>query len=215
VDPVKVGALKEYGVKMVMQGDDCVVTERIARESALTGDKLFFPPYNDLKIIAGQGTIGSGLLRQRRDINTVLVPIGGGGLISGISGYIKAINRDVSIVGCQPENSAVMYKSVQAGHIVEEEPRPTLAQGTAGGIEAGSVTFDICRQFVDHYVLVSEEEIRKAIIVTMDKHHILVEGAGALAVAVLMKEPELYAGKTVVCVITGARISTDTLRDIL
>jgi len=214
-DPVKISALKTHGVKMVLEGDDCVVTEKRARKAAREEDRLFFPPYNDLKVIGGQGTIGSELIKQRRDINAVLVPVGGGGLISGISGFIKPLKKEIRVVGCQPENSAVMYRSILAGRIVEEEMKPTLAGGSAGGIEPDSVTFDICQKYVDDFILVTEEQIRKAILLALDRHHILVEGAGALGIASLLKDRDQFSGKTVVCIITGARISTDTLRKIL
>ena len=96
-------------------------------------------------------------------MDAVLVPVGGGGLISGIAGYLKAIDERIEIIGCQPERSAVMCESVRARKIVRAPTRATLSDGTAGGIEPGSITFELCRRLVDEFVLVSEDEIRDAI----------------------------------------------------
>ncbi len=119
---------------------------------------MFISPYNDPQIIGGQGTIALELRQQIDTMDNVLVPVGGGGLISGIAGYLKSTDKKIQIIGCQPENSAVMYESIKAGEIIEMASSPTVADGTAGGIEPGSLTFDICREAVDDYILVSEKK---------------------------------------------------------
>ena len=213
--PAKVEALRLYGVELKFHGDDCIKSETLARETAAKTGRIFISPYNDPKIIGGQGTIGIELLRQIEKLDAVLVPVGGGGLISGIAGYLKAVEKRIQIIGCQPQNSPVMYASIRAGEILDMASKPSLADGTAGGIEPGAVTFDICRNVVDDFVLVSESEIKNAIILFIEKHQILIEGAAALAVAAFIQEKERFANKTVALVISGKKISLEQLKEIL
>ena len=145
----------------------------------------------------------------------MLVPVGGGGLIAGIAAWLKSGDRGITIIGCQPEKYRVMYESIRAGRILDLESLPTLSDGTAGGIEEGSLTFPLCRDLVDDFVLLSEEEIRKALILVLEKHHILIEGAAALPVAALLKEPGRFAGKKVALVLSGSTLSLATLGKIL
>ena len=215
VSPAKVEALRPYGVELKFYGDDCIQSETLARETAAETDRVFISPYNDPKIIGGQGTIGIELMRQMDKLDAVLVPVGGGGLISGIAGYLKAVDKHIQIIGCQPQNSAVMHASVQAGKIVELESKPTLADGTAGGLEPDAVTFDICCKFVDDFILISESEIRRAIIFSVEKHQILIEGAAALTIAAFIKERKRLAGKNVALIISGKKISLEQLKEIL
>jgi threonine dehydratase len=211
----KVQALLHTGVKLRQYGDDCIKSETLAMETAARTGHVFIPPYNDLKIIGGQGTIGIELLRQVDNIDVVLVPVGGGGLISGIAGYLKAMNKNIEIIGCQPENSPVMHASIRAGKIIEMESKPTLADGTAGGIDPGAITFDICQKFVDDFILVSEGEIKDAVRFIIDKHQLLIEGAAALSIAAFIKEKQRFANKNVVLIISGKKISLDQLKTIL
>jgi len=215
VSPAKVDALRPYGIELKFYGDDCIQSETLAKETAAQTDRIFISPYNDLQIIGGQGTIGIELLRQMDKLDAVLVPVGGGGLISGIAGYLKAMHKRIEIIGCQPQNSAVMHASIQAGKILELESKPTLADGTAGGLEPDSVTFDICRNFVDDFILVSESDIKNAIIFAVEKHHILIEGAAALAIAAFTKAKARFAGKNVALIISGKKISLEQLKEIL
>lgn len=208
-------ALKAQGADVVIQGDDCVLAEKAAKEEAERRGKIFISPYNDSKIIGGQGTIALELQRQPDKIDVVLTPLGGGGLASGLAGYLKAVDPGIEIIGCQPENSAVMYESVKAGRILNLESKPTLSDGSAGGIEQGSITFDICRRLIDDYILVSEDEILQAILLTIERHHMLVEGAAVLAVASLLKKPERFRNKTVVLIISGARIGLEKIKEIM
>lgn len=211
----KVQALRLTGVKLKFYGDDCIKSETLARETAARAGQVFVSPYSDLKIIGGQGTIGIELLRQIEKFDVVLVPVGGGGLISGIAGYLKAMNKNIEIIGCQPENSPVMHASIRAGKIIEMESKPTLADGTAGGIDPDAITFDICRKFVDDFILVAEGEIKEAIRFMIDKHQLLIEGAAALSIAAFIKEKQRFANKNVVLIISGKKISLDQLKTIL
>ncbi len=211
----KIEGLRYYDIELKFHGTDCVETEVFARKAAEENHLQYIPPYNDLKIIGGQATIGIELRRQIEEINTVLVPVGGGGLISGIAGYLKSIDKNAEIIGCQPENSAVMYESVKAGKIVEMESKPTLSDASAGGIEKGTITFDICKKYVDDFILVSEEEIKEGIKLFLEKHNLLIEGTAALSAASYLKTIEKFKNKNVVLILSGARISLDQLKEVL
>jgi threonine dehydratase len=214
----KLDLLHEYGAAIHAHGDDCVETEQYARQSAARSGRTFIPPYNDRQVIAGQGTIGHELEHRLGAPDVVLVPVGGGGLIAGVASYLKAASPSTGgpeIIGCQPERSPVMYESVRAGEIVELASQPTLSDGTAGGIEPGSITFGLCRDLVDRFVLVDEDEIRDAIRLVLEKHYLLVEGAAALSVASFVKTVDQYAGKQVVLILSGAKLGLDGLRTVL
>jgi len=213
--PSKVEALRSLGIKIVFHGDDCVETELYARQEAEKRGQFYIAPYNHLKIIGGQGTVAVELLKQIDKMDAVFVPVGGGGLISGVAGYLKSQNRDIRIIGCQPENSHVMKASVEAGRIVEMASKPTLSDGTAGGIEPGSITVDICREYVDDFVLLTEKEIEDAILLVLQKHYMLIEGAAALSVAALLKMKKAHQNKTVVLILSGKKIGIEAIQHIV
>ncbi len=213
--PVKIDRLRNYDILLEFHGTDSVEAEIFAKEIADRDNKIFISPYNDLKIIGGQGTIGVELTRQLTKIDVVLVTIGGGGLISGIAGYLKEINPSIEIVGCLPQNSAVMYESIKAGKIVDMESKPTLSDGSAGGIEPNSITFGLCQRYVDHFILVNEDEITHAISFMLEKHHMVIEGAAGVTVAAFLKEKGRFTGKNVVLIICGGNISFQQLKKII
>jgi threonine dehydratase len=215
VPETKVRDIVAYGASILFHGRESAEAERYARGYAAKHGMTYVSPYNDVDVIAGQGTIGVEIHRQLGRLDAVLVPVGGGGLASGVAAYLKDVLGGVEIIGCQPANSAAMYHSVRAGGIVEVEHKPTLADGVAGGIEPGAITFELCRRLVDRFTLHSEEEIAEAIRYMLDTHHMLVEGAAALPVASYMKLVEELRGKRVVLVITGRRISLEHLRGII
>jgi threonine dehydratase len=211
----KLRAVSSYGVPYELVGDDCVETEIQAREFARDHGGVLVPPYNDPDVVAGQGTIAVELLDEPGGFDVVLAPVGGGGLIAGIASYLASAAPEVDVIGCQPEASAVMYHSVQAGEIVAEESRPTLADATAGGIEQGSITFELCRRHVADFVLLSEDEIADAIRLVHESEAMVIEGGAALAVAAAVKHRHTLAGRRVVLIISGSRIDDDVLRGIL
>jgi threonine dehydratase len=213
--PTKLAAIEEAGIPYELVGDDCVDTEIHAARFAVDNDAVWIPPYNDEHIVAGQGTIAVELLDQLGDFDRVLVPVGGGGLISGIAGYLAATAPDVRVVGCQPEASPVMFESVRAGTIVAMESRPTLSDATAGGIEPGAITFELCRRYVDDFELLSEEEIAAAIRWFYEHERTAIEGAAALPVAVALRRPAQFRGAKLVVVITGSRIDAEVLERVL
>jgi threonine dehydratase len=213
--PTKVAAIRALGAEVRQHGDDCLVAEVAARRYAIEQGMSYLSPYNDLRVVAGQGTLGVELVRQAEHLDAVFVAVGGGGLISGVASYLKAQWPDVLMVGCQPERSAVMFESLQAGRIVELPDRPTLSDGTAGGIEAGSLTFGLCQQVVDRFVLVSEEEIGAAMRLAIDVQHTLIEGAAGVALAAFLRCAEEFRGMRVAVVLCGANVSAATLKCVL
>jgi len=212
---VKLESLRYYDVNLELHGHDCILAETAARQAAQKRDQVFISPYNDPKIVGGQATIGIELLRQLDRVDALFAPVGGGGLISGLAGHLKTADRANAIIGCQPENSPVMYESVKAGHIIDMESKPSISDGTAGGIEKEAITFEICRILVDEYILLSEDEIKDAIRLMLNKHHMLIEGAAALSVAAFLKTKNKYRGQRVALIISGAKISQDHLREVL
>jgi len=211
----KVEAIRLYEATIQQYGHDSLETEMEAKRFADQKGMIWISPYNDPYIVGGQGTIAVELERQLDCPNTILVPIGGGGLISGISGYLKSKDDGIEIIGCQPENSRVMYESIKAGKILDMESQPTLSDATAGGVEQGSITFDIIRELVDDFVVVNEVEIKNAIRLILERHHMLIEGSAALSVASFLKEKERFQGKHVVLILTGSKISVDKLKAVL
>lgn len=211
----KLDILRLYKADLIFHGTDAGKTEAYARKKAAESGKLYISPYNDPWIIGGQGTVGVELVRQIDKIDAVFIPVGGGGLIAGISGYLKSVDKNIKIIGCQPHNSPVMYKSVKAGKIIEMESASTLADGTAGGIDKNSLTFDICQSCVDDFVLVNEEEIENAIRLILRTFYMLIEGAAALSVASFIKVKEKYIGKNVVLIISGKKIGYENLKKII
>jgi threonine dehydratase len=211
---VKLEAIVSSGIDFELVGDDCVVTENHARAVAAAGGHVWVSPYNDPAVIAGQGTLGLELL-EIGDLDTILVPVGGGGLAAGIGCAVKAVEPTIEIIGCEPEASPVMAESIAAGEIVDIPSLPTLSDATAGGIEAGSITFALCREHVDRWERVSEDEIAAALRFVHRHEEMVIEGGAALGVAVLLRRPEYLRGKRAAVVITGSRIDPGVLEGIL
>jgi threonine dehydratase len=215
VSPAKVEALEPYGVELRFVGSDSVEGELEAKRVSREEGFLYISPYSDPQVIGGQGTIAVEIERQLERFDAVFVPVGGGGLISGIAGYFKARSPSVRIVGCQPRASRVMYESLAAGRILDMPSEPTLADGTAGGIDPDAITFPVCQRDVDEMVLASEEEIAQAMRLAIEKHCMLIEGAAALSIASFRKTRSAYRGQTVVLVVSGKKVSLDTLKSLL
>ena len=213
--PTKVAAIERLGAEVRHFGNDSGETEAYARQYAAENQMTHLPPYNDIKVIGGQGTIGYELAKQLDRIDAAFVALGGGGMISGIAGYLKSVNPAVHIIGCSPENSQVMIQSVKAGRILDLPSLPTLSDGTAGGIEPGSITLEFCRDLVDDFITVTEDEIKDSLREFMQTQHMLIEGSAAVAVAACKKEAGRFPGQNVVVVICGGNISTETLKEIL
>jgi threonine dehydratase len=207
VSPAKARRIEAMGARIVRAGEDPLTAELAARRAAEESGRVFISPYNDVDVAAGQGTIAVELMRQVAGLDAVFVAVGGGGLIGGIGGYLKEGAPGVEVVGCWPENSPVMYECLRAGAIVEVAEQETLSESTAGGLEPGSVTFEMCRRGINRSVLVTEDEILAAMRWMLEEEHWVVEGAAGVAVAAFKKEAEKYAGKKAAVVVCGRNLS--------
>jgi threonine dehydratase len=203
----KATRIGEFGAAIQRVGEDPLEAEMAARAAAGQRGKVFISPYNDPEVMAGQGTIAVELQRQLRRMDALFVAVGGGGLIGGIGAYMKRVSPQTRIVGCWPENSRVLYESLKAGRIIDFPEQPTLSESTAGGLEPGSATLDICRNVIDHSVIVSEQEILDAMKRVRDTRGWTIEGAAGVAVAACLKEASQYRGKKTVVVICGGNLS--------
>jgi len=211
----KVDAIKRAGGEVRFFGTDGLDTELHAREYAAENGMNYLSPYNDEDVIAGQGSCGVEIAKQLSKVDAIFIAVGGGGLISGVGSFLKSVNPSMSVVACQPAASAVMTESVKAGEILDIPSHPTLSDGTAGGIEADAITFDVCRAVADDFVTVSEDQIAEAMRQFIDAHHMLPEGAAGVALAGLMLRADQYKDKNVVVIICGGNISRETLKSVI
>lgn len=212
VSPAKARRIESLGARLCRSGSNPLEAELAASAAAAKSGKVFISPYNDLEVMAGQGTIAIELQRQAPHIDAVFVAVGGGGLIGGIGAYFKQASPRTEIVGCWPENSPVLYESIRAGRVLDVPEKPTLSESTAGGLESGSITLGVCQDVIDRSVLVSEDEILTVMRRVRETKGWLMEGAAAVAVAAFLKEPQFYEGKTVVVLICGGNVSPEVMR---
>jgi threonine dehydratase len=211
----KVELIRALGGATVFYGQNPVHAESKAREVSRQTGQVFISPYNDQQVIAGQGTLGVELERQLPDLDAAFISVGGGGLISGIASYLKAVNKKVKIVACWPENSRVMYECMKAGRVIEFPERETLSDSTAGGVEEGAITLELCRRLIDDCVLVPEAGILAALKLILDKERWAVEGAAALPVAAYLQQANNYRGKNVAILLCGRNIPFKKLQAVL
>jgi threonine dehydratase len=207
--------IEAMGIDVEVRGASCDRAEAIAREYAGHSGRVFVSPYNDGDIVLGAGTVGLELAEDLPRFDDVLVPVGGGGLIAGIAGYLKSVRPEARLVGVEPEASAFMDASLKAGRLVDIAERDTVADAVAGGIEPGAITFPLCRDLVDAIEVVPESLIVRAMALVHEGHGRRIEGAGALPFAALLLSPGKWAGRTVVAVVSGGNISPERFREIL
>jgi threonine dehydratase len=216
--PLKVAKLRATGMQIVTVDGDALEAERTARRVAAARGAAYISPYNDPEVIVGQGTVGVEMLEQLPSVRTVFIACGGGGLLGGIGGCLRAARPDVRLVACWPENSPALNASIDAGRVVEAVDLPTLSDGTAGNLEEGSITLPLCRDLVDERVLVSEREIAAAMRDVLLADHLAIEGAAGVAVAayrrVARERPDLVDGDSVI-VLCGGNVDAATLRRVL
>ena len=212
---IKIDAIKKYGADLVLFGDVYDDAEQKAKDLAREEGRVYVSPYNDELIIAGHGTIGLEIMEAIPSVDTVIVPVGGGGLIAGISIALKNTKPNVRVIGVQSEASPVMYESLRAGKIVNVRITESIAEGLSGGLEKDSVTFKIALEYVDEMLLVKEETIRRAVYLLWNCEKQVAEGSGAAAIAPLIEKKRLFEGKTVVSVITGGNIESELFQSIL
>jgi threonine dehydratase len=208
--PQKVFATRDYGAEVVLTGRNFDEAYAAAVKAGKESGALFVHPFDDPLVMAGQGTIGLELLSELPDLANILVPIGGGGLISGIATAIKAAHPQVRIIGVEAAAAPSMHYSLKKGGIVEAPLALSLADGIAVK-KVGRQTFPIVRELVDEVVLVEEEEIAQAIVALLERTKILVEGAGAVTLAALLNSRvKNLSGKTV-CLLSGGNIDVRTI----
>jgi len=209
---VKVEAIRRYGVELIVYGEEYMDAERLARRMEREQEKPYVSGYNDLQIIEGQGTLGLEMLESDPDLDLILVPVGGGGLISGVGSAVKGVDKQIEVVGVQSVASPVMCESIRRGRIVDVELGDSVAEGLHGGIEEGSITFEMCEEYVDDFILVQEETITEAIAYHLFLDHQVVEGAGAVGAAAILENPERFKGRNVGVVVSGGNIDEGLLK---
>jgi len=212
---VKVDGIRKWGADLVLYGDGYDEAEQKAKELAKKDKCAYISSYDDKLIVAGHGTAGLEIIEALPTVDGVIVPVGGGGLISGISIAIKSLKPSVKLVGVQSEASPVMYESLKAGKIIDVPRAKTIAEGLSGGIEKGSITFEIAKKCIDTMVLVKEATIRRAVYLLWAYEKQVVEGSGAAAIAPLIEDKDSFRDKTVVCVVTGGNIDDELFKGIL
>jgi len=211
VSPAKAQRIAAHSAILTQAGSDPLAAELTARHAAESSGRVFISPYNDLDVVAGQGTIAVELHHQISDLDAVFVAVGGGGLIGGIGSYLKAVSPRTEIVGCWAQNSPVLHECLRAGRVIDVPEQPTLSESTAGGLEPDSVTVPVCQAVIDSAVLVSEAEIRAAMRLVLETEHWLIEGAAAVAVAAFRKDMRRWNGKRVAIVLCGRNVSPEVL----
>jgi threonine dehydratase len=212
---VKKSAIQGYGATVHVEGDDCVDTEALARVAAAERDLPYVSPYNDEQVMIGQGSTAVEILEQVPSVEVVLVALGGGGLIGGMGRYLKAASPNVEVIAVSPEKSPAMHRCMEAGESIEVPCFKTLSDATAGGVEPGAITVDVCCEVVDRSILVSEEAIASGMRWLYTHHGMVVEGAAGMALAGFFELAEYLKGKQVVVVICGANIDEQTRREVL
>ncbi|MGD2143860.1 MAG: hydroxyectoine utilization dehydratase EutB [Anaerolineae bacterium] len=208
----KVDAIRRLGARVVVHGESYDEAERHALRLREEHGLTMTPPFDDPDIIAGQGTIGLELLEDLPGVDTVLVPLSGGGLLSGIAVALKSANRSIRTIGVSTERAPVMFHSLRADHPIEMSEEETIADALVGGIGLDNqYTFRLIQEFVDETLLVTEDEIAAAMAFALERHHLVVEGGGAVALAALLHGGAREVGKSVVVVVSGGNIGISLL----
>jgi len=209
----KVEAIRRYPVTLIERGAGYDEAERAAREMERESRATFVSPYNDKDVIAGQGTVALEVFEDAPDVDAIVVPVGGGGLLAGVAIAAKAIKPDVKVYGVEPETSPTMSEALRAGHLVDIDEDETIADGLAGNIEPGSITFPIVQRLVDGIILVSEHAIRNAIARIAREDHLMIEGAAAASVAAL--RDSRLEGQRSAAIITGRNITLELFERVI
>ena len=215
VSSAKLSKIEQFGAQVHIEGKDTGDSEQAARAYALKHGYPYLSPYNDYDVIAGQGTIAAEVSQQVSGIDAVFIAVGGGGLISGIGGYLKQVHPSVQIIACSPENSAAMHYSLEAGTIIDINHLETISDGTAGALEENAITYEYCHSVVDQSVLLTEDEIIKSMKGFMNSHQMMIEGAAGVAIAGFSKIQHQFQNKQVLIVVCGANISSEKLIEVL
>lgn len=209
---VKISNTEELGAKVVQVGERFDETAEEAMKMAISQNLTIVHPFDDYQIMAGQGTIALELLDDVSDLEVILVPVGGGGLIAGIATAVKAINPNIKVIGVQSERFPSLYRAMNDEEYVAQGS--TLAEGIAVK-NIGEKTLEVCKKYVDDVLLVSEDEIEKALGLLLTIEKTVCEGAGACPLAALIRYPDIFKDKKVALVLSGGNIDTRLLASIL
>ncbi|MBS6019320.1 MAG: threonine ammonia-lyase [Leptotrichia wadei] len=209
---IKVEATKRYGAEVILTGEVYDEAYEYAKKLQEKEGYTFVHPFNDEDVIEGQGTIALEVLEELPDADIILVPIGGGGLISGIASAAKLKNPLIKIIGVEPEGAASALEARKSHHVVELDEANTIADGTAVK-KIGDITFDYIEKYVDDIVTVSDYELMAAFLVLVEKHKIVAENSGILAVAGLKKLN--VTGKKIISIISGGNIDVLTISSMI
>jgi len=207
VDKSKLDAIRRFGANAVLHGKTYDEAEERSFEVEEEEGLVFVHPFDDPYVVAGQGTIGLELSEQLPSMDCVLVPLSGGGLISGIAYAVKQANPQIRVIGVSAENARVMYESLLVGHPASFPEEKTIASALSGGIGLDNKhTFTLVSEYVDEHVLVSEEEIRTAMVFAAREHKLVVEGGGAVGIAAVLAEKVGRGSKSMAVVVSGGNI---------
>ena len=211
---VKIRKLQEYKGEVIEAGRDYDEAEDIAHQIEHDCNLNFIHAFDDASVIAGQGTIGAEILEDLPDVDLVIVPVGGGGLISGVALAVKSRRPQVKVIGVQPSASPAMHAALAHGQVVETPISPTIADGLAGRF-VSSLTLTVTQDYVDDVVLVDESDIIDAMNFLLKEMRVLIEGAAAVGVAALLSGKIRLPAKNIVILLTGRNIDSKTLEKVL
>lgn len=211
----KLEAITRHGADLRAEAATYEDSERLAKQFATATGTRYLSPYSHPDLLAGIGTIGVEILEDLPDADTIVVPVGGGGLISGVAAVMKAVSPGVAVIGVEAEASHPFTSSLAAGRIVEVEVSPTLADGLAGNMDPETITFALVQQLVDRIVLVGEEHLAEGIRALVAHEHLIAEGAGAAGVGALLGGRIDVRGRRVVALVTGSNIDAAKLTEVL
>lgn len=210
----KVEKLRQFAVELVEVGETYDDAHHAAEDFRRDTGAIFVHAYDENRTVAGQGTIGSEIIEDDPDIDAILVPVGGGGMIAGIALAIKNVAPHVEIIGVQPDASPALRDSLRDGRVYEEYPAmPTIADGLAGGI--GKICFEVAQKSIDDVIVVEERRVREAVAELVTKEQLLVEGSGGIGVAALLHNSSRFRGQRVAIVLSGSNIDPRVLVDCL
>ena len=210
----KLEAIKRYRVEVVIEGKLYDAAHAAAVADAKNTGRVYIPSYDDPLVMAGHGTLGLEMLDEIADLDAVIVPVGGGGLIAGVATAVKTINPAIQVIGCQSTASCAMARSLEENRVYTTFPsKETVAEGLEGGIS--EITFELGQRLIDRMVLVEENEIRSAIRFLIEHQRLVVEGSGAVGVAALLHNRWSDAGRKVGVVLSGGNLDYQLLKQIV
>ncbi len=215
VVPAKLEKIRSYGASVILHGAETGLAEQHAQTLAASEGYAYVSPYNDVDVIAGQGTIGLEILEQCSRVDNLFIAMGGGGLIGGIGAVIKAFSPETRVFGVSAAHSKALAEAMTAGRVVETEHRETLADAVAGGIDDDTVTLPLASHVIDRVVVCSEEQIATSLRSLARDETMIVEGAAALALAGFEAVAQELHGQTSVVLLCGANFDRDRVMGII